>query len=184
MGGSGQKDAFAARLERIRRNEGGGATLLCGVGGDALQTGTRGARASVQVREQRGVADPLKVMRDIALAFGFGAATMLIGHVASFHFQGAVMAAGELVGLQQLKWVDIALVAFVLMLLLPLFNLVRRTHIACAVVGAAAIMTQEITLLRAFPEVWAQLYSTEFVDTSLQAGKLLLPEIATSFALI
>ena len=176
MAAGGQIDMFQARLARINQNCGAPPVLLAGV--EDVPTQRRAMR-----KTKRAARITLKGVLGFPLAFGIGAAAMVAGHAASYRYLDHAVSAADALGLTTLVAADIALAAVLTLILLFFTGYARKAYVLTAVAGFVAIITQEIELARAFPEIWAQIYSPNFVERSLQAGRLLLPEIATSFSL-
>jgi hypothetical protein len=174
---AGQHDQFQARLARIGKTAGGPAVLLSGVEEVPVQqmkAARKAKRASVSFKNLLG----------FPISFLIGAVAMVAGHAVSYRFFDQVVKAGDALGFTTLVAADIIMAAVVALIVLVLFGFARKPYILTAVVGFAAIITQEIELARNFPEIWAQIYSPHFVQQSLRAGEMLLPDIATSFSLI
>ncbi len=176
MAATAHNDVFAARLARINKNCGAPPVLLTGVGGIPTQR-----KVAHQVKRAARVS--LKAVLGYPFAFVVGAIAMVAGHAASYRFLDHAVNAADALGLTSLVAADIALASVLSLIVLLLFGLARKTYVLTAVLGFAAIITNEIELARAFPDIWAQIYSPNFVERSLQAGRLLLPEIATSYSL-
>lgn len=176
MAATANNDVFAARLARINKNCGAAPVLLTGVGDIPTQRKmVGGAKRATRVS--------IKAVLGFPFAFGVGALAMLAGHAASYRYLDHAALAADALGLTKLVAADIALAVVLSLIILLLSGFARKAYVMSAALGFAAIITQEIELARAFPEIWAQIYSPHFVERSLQAGRLLLPEIATSFSL-
>ena len=173
---AGQHDTFQARLARIDKTGGGPAVLLSGVEEIHVQR-------QVATKAKRG-SGSIKKLLGFPVAFVIGAVSMIAGHVIAFRYLDEVMQAGDALGITTMVAADIVIAAVISLLLLLVSGYAHKAHILTAVLGFAVIITQEIELARQFPEVCAQIYSPRFVEQSLQAGKMLLPDIATSISLI
>ena len=172
-----QKETFAARIARINKTTGGPAVLLCGVDGVPQQV-------KMARKAKRAVSITFKSVLGFPIAFLVGATAMLVGHVASYRYLDQAVNAADAIGLTTLVAADIAVATVIAMLLLMFTGYARKAYVMTAAMGFAAIITQEIELARAFPEIWAQIYSPHFIERSLQAGRMMLPEIATTYSLI
>ncbi|UYV39152.1 hypothetical protein N4R57_09185 [Rhodobacteraceae bacterium D3-12] len=176
MAAMGQQDAFQARLARIGKTGGGPAVLLAGI--DDVPTQQRATR-----NVKRKPLFSLKNLMSYPIAFAVGAIAMLAGHVLTYRFIDEVGRAEDALGVTKLMAIDIGLAATITLVVLLFFGFVKKPHFLLAALGFGVIITQEIELARQFPDVWAQIYSPGFVQQSLRAGELLLPDVAVTYTL-
>lgn len=176
MAAWGQKDAFQARLARISNAEGQRAVLLAGV--DDVPTQQRAVRNA-----GRRASFSLMPLIGMPFAFLVGAIAMLVGHVLTFRYIEEVGRAEDALGITTLFAVDLGVAVVMTLIILAFFGFLRKGYVLLAVLGFGTIITQEIELARQFPEVWAQLYSPNFVQQSLRAGEMKLPDVAVTYTL-
>lgn len=176
MAAMGQQDAFQARLARIGKTAGGPAVLLAGI--DDVPTQQRAIR-----NIRRKPLFSIKKIISYPVAFVVGLFAMLAGHVLTYRFIDEVGRAEDALGITKLIAIDIGLATAITLVVLLFFGFARKSHFMLAALGFGVIITQEIELARQFPDIWAQIYSPGFVQQSLRAGELLLPDVAVTYTL-
>ena len=152
-------DAFEARMKKIAKQESTGKQYIAGEG-DVSQTTFSAAdmQRATKPRKQ-GPKDTFKQLPKIGLSFVIGAATMLAGRLASFHFIPANTFGNEMKAFLMLQGAEIA-AAFGLLVTLAVFlKLNTGAMKTAAMAGLVFMVVGEPEVAKHAPNVWQEMFS-------------------------
>lgn len=153
-----QKDAFQARVARINAGRQFEAE-------DVIGTQTMAAYArSHQARKaaRRGPKEPGPTVLMAPLALAVGLLAMLAGRVAVYHLSGVAALADALAAIAPAA--SVAAGGGFALALAAMLGLTRGPRLAALAAGFAAMLLGEAQIAPLAPELWASLYSPEYLS--------------------
>jgi len=113
----------------------------------------------------------------LILAFILGAMAMEAGRLGAYHFLAGEPASliekfGNLGGFVASNMGDLVIAGFLALIFMYLFHLRGNWRGTALIVGLVSMMLGEVQLIARAPEVFAIMFSQEFVETSLTGGKI------------
>ncbi len=152
-------DAFDERMKKIAKHEGAPKQYLAGEGDVASTTFTAADMHRARKPKKQGPKDTFKQLPKIGLSFAIGAATMLVGRVASFHFIPANTFGNEMKAFLMLQGAEIA-IAFGLLVTLAVFLKLNTGAMKMAsMAGLTFMLVGEPEVAKHAPNIWQEMFS-------------------------
>ncbi len=162
---SGQAQDFRSRLARLEAK-------------GPMQAGVTGLPVWEPPARVRPIGADLWLGLGYALAPVLGAGAMIAGLVTEFCFFGSMPLAADPLGLSTMFFAPVVMALTLVLGGLYVLGWRGKGYAALALAALAAVYTQEYWLASSFPEIWAQLYSQEYLDFSFELKHMARPVTA------